>query len=204
MLFYDGDELSLRLRQSIISYNSLPVFVRDTSVQTTTEGLVEFLHISRLSQNSGEGEIKKVALKDSKINLKPVKLGYCNYSNRAYYLTRRPERRWKQGLALNAIQISPLRHEKLKTIVFSREMENSILNKFPSLSESLEIIKTFDYEGSIAFSLKLAVYKNKIGVKFLHFRNEEVGFFKDNKVKLGPQYTYLKEYLKSEGVPLWT
>jgi len=130
-----------------------------------------------------EGEISVVKMSD--LNLEPVPLGYINYGPSAYFLLRKPARKWKQGL--NTGNMGFVGAQGFRDFP-PREMRETVLGIYPTFKDSLNLIKT---HVKVAFCREFAITENK----HILYRERNVGKV-DKLVSLEPRYNYLSEYLE--------
>lgn len=149
----------------------------------------------------------------TKLNLKPVPLGMCNWNDLAAggkkfvdaaMLYRLPSRQWKVGITTRTMKIVPvrsgegdsiwLRLEKIQ-VLQSMALRSTILGEFPSLEEALDRIKGTTYR-SVAFSRRFAVKSKGI----LNYKNEPqpVGQIIRGSPELFKSYEFLKEQLQED------
>ena len=155
MRSYDTAEYAKsRLVETVIRRGDIPVYVQDV---TTMDGEI-WVYYQKLMD--GDDEIYGDGLDD--FNLDPVPLGYVNYKNFAYYLTRMPMRKdWRQGLRLlNVVGPDGDRPPvPLKTIA------ETIVGNFPTFKSCLEKLNTKKTIKNIAFCRDFSVSTEEIQYK---------------------------------------
>lgn len=116
------------------------------------------------------------------------RIGFVNHGNWAFYVTRRPLRRYNAGLIKNNIKIDPVdcpNPARINTRVPAEEVSNlklrtvlnSINGEYPSLAEALE--KAKDSNGVYAFDRQFAVTYDRN----IYFRTQFVGLLPPRTTK---------------------
>jgi hypothetical protein len=142
-----------------------------------------------------------IQLNQADLNLNPIPLGYVNYKGNAYYLSRKPVRKWKQGLSLDSVHI---REEKNKgfisksDIMHSRSLVDCVNNKYPSLSQAFHAV----YSGAVTssafgrtFSLRYD-HKGKGLSLVLLYKEQKIGYVANDGIELNTNFEFLKEALQ--------
>ena len=135
------------------------------------------------------GKTSEVNLKKVKdINIQPVPLGYVNFSRSAEYITRRPTRRWKQGLTTDSLNRGVRR-----SVMKSKALANCILGRYPKLEDALGMLEK-ETHISVAFDRNWSV---EVGVvaPSLFYKGRYVGIIEKGEGKLLPKFEYLIESL---------
>lgn len=172
----DVDYAQAKLTDSVVKVDNYPVHV--LGVETSDSVRVKKL----LDKN-----YFYVKLND--LDLEPLRLGYANYGNEACYVTRLPQRSWKQGIR-NSNMWSP----KIRVPIESPSFVNLVLNNYPSLTLCLEYLDCVEVK-TIAFSKHFALgLKEKRGFK-VFYKNFAVGYLDPQKSWL-PKLDDSKQYLK--------
>lgn len=169
-----------RLLGTVISYDEHPVYIKDIH----HDGIVEIIDV-RTSKE------KTASLYDKKFSKVPCQLGYCNYNGEAKYLSRIPQRRWKQGIDDNSLYYSTgNRLRNLKCAAFA----NTIEGIYPPFEEAVTRVRE-NIMASCAFSRYFAVeLQGKVVV--LCFKGEEVGVLDVAGIPvLHDRFFFLKEML---------
>lgn len=116
------------------------------------------------------------------IDIKPVQLGYLNYSNSSVYLTRKPTRASKQGL--HTTHLAFFGGESFHTIPFE-QLNSTIIGDYPFLENVKKLSK--DHGFCLAWDRNWALCRDH-----LHYRGRKVG---DKDLNLFDNFSYLKEEL---------
>ena len=178
MIYELARDASLYLVDSIIRYNSEPVFVRGVG------GNFEVV-----ANNLAKGGLVKFNLNSELVDLTPIPLGYLNTRGRAFYVSRKPKRSWRQGLSS-----SNLRNPRHWELVLSKRLANLINGDYPPFLEVLVKFKDGGEVEEMAFSRRFAISREGS----LYYKGEEVGHLKDNNLTLHNDYQYLTEVLRED------
>lgn len=180
-MYYESEEdVRLRLSKSVVRLGEQPVYVEGTlSKDRVVICLLE------------EGDRKECDIKD--LNLLPVPLGYIQTRAGAVYASRRPVRRYKQGLNdENMVALDVFTKAPVRLPVTSKEVCRTILGKYPPVGEAFQQVR----EGKliVPFSREWAVanYKEELCVMY---KGNVVGYVGDDNVMLSPDKYFLKESL---------
>lgn len=127
------------------------------------------------------------------IDFKPPQLGYCNYQGSCVYLVRRPVRMWKQGLSMEHLLAKHGGYID-EDILQSEYLYNTLLNNYPSLSESY--ISILDTGNSIAFHRDFALSARNYPNISLDYKGKVIGSVnEDGDLEIDGKFFYLKEQL---------
>ena len=170
----DWEYADSRLADTVVCHNGKPFYVSRILPDMTAAGI-------DLVAN------KDVTVPAVELELTPVKLGYCNFNKKAYYVCRIPSRRYKQGLRKDnmlcrALSGAPARLEYA-------QLANTIMNVFPDFKKCLDSVAVLH---SMAWHRDWAMDK---GGSVYYRGTDVVGSLVEGKVVLSTQYTYLKEAL---------
>lgn len=135
---------------------------------------------------------------------RPFPLGMCNYQGKSRYLERLPTRYTQQGLTQQmligtAVRSSPsLGYTKNEVpSIFSSEFYDTIKGNYPSFQECLRNMTHPDIANeSTAFHREFALVKGPLGLLFLSYKHDIVGFLPngdDSVVMLSAEFRHLKE-----------
>ena len=185
--FYDEHHAKMYLVDSIIRYKNKPIFIQD--IQKTEQGY-------KLTYNYlGNLDFQMAFIPNKDINFNPVPLGFLNKDKKAYYISRIPCRIWKIGLCFKNMSVfNILDHNiKIKINVDSKEINNTIIGKYPSYDKSYEFIRK-EKVNCIAFSRRFVICKNGL---FYKTNIETIGFL-NNPPELHNKFKYLTEVLEED------
>lgn len=136
------------------------------------------------------------------VNTCPMPLGYYNFKGGVYYMSRKPTRKYRQGLSSANINIvarngEPVRYAAVfNAVCFCDTVEG----KYPSFKRALEILgnkpvnpfSKVQHTDAIAWHRFWAMsVDNKV-----YYRGKHVGYLEAGKVCLSSKYLYLKESLE--------
>lgn len=214
--FYNTEQATFYLSDSLIRYKNLPIFVYKIVRENQEDKIVYYdgftegewwrVFDEEINWPYRKKEKNKILLSDLNLDFNPVNLGFINILNRTdifscSYLLRYPRRSYKIGLNISNLTSVRLNLNKRlfsdsipkHFILFSTSLTKTILGEYPSYEEASEIIRK-DKNNSIAFSRRFALDSKHIYYKF----SEKVGENKDNKVKLFDKYQFLSEVLEED------
>jgi hypothetical protein len=184
-LIYGVQDLTMRLGESLIRYRGKPAYVRGN------DGRNLYLLLTRSQEET------VIRLPDESIDVRPVPLGYVNGNSKCWFVTRSPERRYKQGLTARTINISgPRMSMPVSSFITCLGFAKCILNEYPDYANALKSVLRSN--GSKAFSRRFALQYDKDlkEVALLH-RGKRVGMLDGNKPVLSSANKYLQEELES-------
>jgi len=121
----------------------------------------------------------------------PVQLGFCNWKKSAYFLSRKPIRKWKQGLTTENLSVDGKNSGSGPDIMQSA-IADVVQNIYPSVPKAMASLK----KGSL---LKVGVARNwaldNSGAVF--YRLKAVGRWnEDSGVEIDTRFDYLTEEWK--------
>jgi len=186
MKYTDSDYARQRLNSTVVRIGEDPIYL-------ISEGGWEYRAIRLKDGKDSTINIRKVDL-----NLNPVPLGYVNYGQEAYYLSRKPVRRWKQGLGEESLSV--ISHMAKKAIIprggiiASPALAYCIENKYPSIQKCYKKINS-GLVNSMSFSRDFALGWKKELI-LLYYKGKEIGLFSKNGLNLNKNYSFLKEALE--------
>lgn len=206
---YDSVEEAInRLCNTVVAYDSKPVFIVDVSFDGAIKVYYKALPSYRMP-NHHDG----ISLDDPLLNFRKFKLGYMNCKKNCFYVYRIPIRKYQQGLNKQNTLIENLRDaDELDNFDYNLNTFNNVIRfagfakmfegNYPSIKQTLDLLDVDRNKKSVAFSRNFALFKDKTGVLFLQHRNERVGHLNTDsgKVSLGPNYKYLRGKLQRNGV----
>ncbi len=215
-MYQTRDEAQLRLSNTVVIYDKAPIWVRQAL--HNDEGLI-VLEVCRLKGN----RTKVIELRDPKLNLRNLPLGYMNCTSNVRYLTRIPTRRYKQGLCRSNVHIPNLDAEVMGGVInqqFYQEEEqpapgadlqhimgeegftHMMTGVYPAYANVMELLTDKKRPiQSMAFSRTLALAKDNIELIYIGYKGERVGWSEDGEqFKLAKQFHYLNEIMEQNGV----
>lgn len=167
--YYDNDFARGRLLGTIIRINDRAAYIENIS------GDQDLHYIDLESDTPG-----MVNIRDESVNVVPPKLGYISTGRGWKYVSRQPERRWKQGLPTDLLGIA---------------MDNKTQRKALGKSLNGNYVHFNVAKRSVrcsAFSLHFAVQDGE-----LMYKGEKVGTVSvEGFIALDQNKIFLKEYLE--------
>ncbi len=218
--FYDYNAVRQSLENSIIRYQTLPVFVfgvtldEDTRSTATEEVNV---HMESLACRDSKDSLKLLcSAEDPDLDISSPPLGYLNFDHEegptTYYLERVPVRRWKRGVC--ASNISCIDHYKgrvrmLGSWLHSVELGNTVCGIYPSFkgvyNEMVNLFDNTELDGGVyckAFDRDLALgFIKEVSPLQMIYKARVIGDLNDNgQFKIKKQHQHYYELLCSKGL----
>jgi len=202
--FFDINHMRSYLRRSIIRVDGLPAFICEVEESYNRAGKrvykLEYMRADNLRK------LRKVNIRSRKVNLLPVPLGYCNYTDNRPILqcivaARIPARMWKIGLSQNNIQLKAVAGKKDVVIdklafIMSKDLVRTIMGDFPSYHRCIQEVRAWGPYHTIAFHRHFAIQFREKRLALLYYKFKvPVGYAEDGGTKLKPQYSFLQEHL---------
>jgi len=163
-------DIPQRLDHTICRFKGFPYYVRSNG------GKLLFLY--RLNNTKGVQD-HEISADDALFDVSTPPLGYCQASSgRVLYVTRRPNRIYKQGLSSDAVAARGLRGESPGIQIRTKEFENMIVGVYPSLEATLKEFpkhKEEDWETAISRDIALK-WRHKLEIIQVYYKNDDVGF----------------------------
>lgn len=184
-LIYGVQDLGMRLVESLIRYRGQPAYV------TEVDGTTLVLHMTR------QNEMVLVRLPDAQVDVRPVPLGYVNGNTKCWFVTRKPERRYKQGLTARSMSITgPEMSMHISRFLTCVGFAKAVLGEYPDYRNALRSVRR--RQGSKAFSRRFALsWDKELGEALLCHRSKRVGQVQDGRPVLSERNQYLQEELES-------
>ena len=186
MRYESEQDVSLRLRHSVVMYDSRPVIV----LEALTKDSVRIHDI--LSERSQDVPVEALDLNPSH-----APLGYVEVEGAVYLAVRKPVRRFKQGLTAENLVVKPVlsRRERVRDVSFqSRPIARTILGQYKSVGEAFQMVRS-GASKIVPFHRDWAVADHDDELSLV-YRGEVVGYVGDVSVTLLPERFYLKESLE--------
>lgn len=178
---FGSKDVQLKLNETICRYKGEPVWVR-------ADGLTLFLaHV----YNRGN-PFTTIKSNDPEFDIAGPPLGYLQYGDKVFYLTRSAIRRTRQGLDHRAILIRELEFKADKpkrdngSLIFSQGFHDMVINKYPNLKDALVSIREKHRKNEkcfaeVAVSRNIALGINELGVINVYYKSDHVGWMQPNK-----------------------
>lgn len=178
-LRYDrGSDVIMRLHDTVIRYRGKPVHVKALSEESL------FVKIKYLDKNKFETE--HVHSSDIDLDISSPPLGYLNANRYAFYVSRIPTRKQKQGFCTevsNYFVESINGHNELNVTkyFYDKPLYDTITNHYPTGPQALEIILSKKDINSIAFHRKFALLRDELNIIKLKSIGRTIGWQPPNK-----------------------
>lgn len=182
-------DASMRMQGCIFMYDKEPVYV--VSVHERLGKLKA--HVVSLDKvGEGEEHVEKVDLDSDKWDWKPVRTGYLNLDKKCFYVERYPVRKWKHGLHGENVYITGgARHR----VMYTKQFIDTIKGNYKSAAECIKDLKKDKNLQGLAFARNYAFEKGELGMLWLSYRGEKVGWVEAGEPVLSEEYFYLIEDL---------
>ena len=188
-----------RFDGTVIRFNGVPVYVRVNNPGRTTLSLYKLSGVL-----PGHLPINEVDGYDERIDVSSCPLGYINYGGFAYYIERRPQRQYRQGITTRCLEISAAlarkpghRAPSYDNILFSDEFEKMVLDDFPDLKTVLKTLRANE-EGSMAISRKVALEIDNLGIVRVFYRKEQIGWMAPGEDVVNVPNSEIAEFISRE------
>ncbi len=170
---YANKDLEARLHGTIIRYNNHPYFCRYNG----SNSLILY-HV-----NQTDSEFKTIKGNDVLLDISSVPLGYIQQGDKVAYLTRKPHRRYKQGIDDSALLWHTIDEEEgpqnfprsLRGNLYTQATIDMILGNYPALDKVMDIKP--DRAVEVAISRDVAVrYRPALQMWDVFLRRRCVGW----------------------------
>lgn len=138
---------------------------------------------------------------------RPFPLGMVNMNSGIIYAEVSPTRKTEQGLTDSKIRcfLPSLggKNGKLTGLVsiLSPELRDCIIGKYPTFSEAVALLSDKEVQNeSIAFDRHFAIFKGPVGMFFLAYKSDVVGYVEGNRLTLANTFEYTKEAAQDLGI----
>jgi hypothetical protein len=177
--FIRQEDTHLRLEKTVCMYKGVPVYCAvsmDFPVNTVHYCPIE------TAMETQRARYKAVLCTSDEFSAKVPELGYLNYDTNAWYLTRVPERKQRQGLVSTSVVSSPNINDMYDPHrwFFSEAMKDLLTNQYPTRREAIENVMNgiggIPVKGS-AFHKHCAIVRIDIGSIGLHYRGRLVATY---------------------------
>lgn len=200
-LFASNADLKLRLDNTIIRYKGKPFHCR-------ASGGDDKLSLTRLDDK--ETQAINVPADHPDLDISSPPLGFVNYDRTCVYYSRLPQRKYKQGLSQDGIQVRSLygtSERNREHPVNSTRLSNTIRGIYTSFHSCFTRATSTSKDYAQAFSRNFALAKvGATGDIHLYHKFTIIGDFDRKKRYFCLKETYNNEYtrrlLRKHGVPL--
>lgn len=201
--FLSMDDVRMRLHKTVCMYKGEPVYVNVDDIGQDHK--VRVCPLAAVA-NASIDKYKLVDYREDAFDYRFIELGYFNYKNDCWFLSRNPERKNHQGLRYDCISASPNDLSEYHSYIqwfFSPSMHDTIMGKYPKLSEALDKLRHEDAKG-VAVHRDFAVKwidNNNIG---MFYRDQLISIKDDvtDKFNLIPKRatSYIQRFLEAAGL----
>ena len=181
-------EADMRLRNTIVLYNSKPVYVKGVH----EDGEVTGWSLENVEYSGRHGVSEYIAdWTDEGWDIGPFKLGYVNVTKSScVYCYRMPVRKFRQGLSRDNVKVIKGKYEDL----LNKNLTALVERKYPTLEQVLENTKFFDGVWRQAIHRLVGVNsKGKVGYKNMNTIGDIS--FSTGEIELKSEYEYLRNFL---------
>jgi len=201
--FYNLEQMRSYLKRSIIRLEKTPIIVNEVYEDRNRAGkLVKKLQY----QEIGGYRDKHINVKNRRVNLSPVPLGFVTFNSgrdcmECAVVSRIPVRMWKIGLSINNLHITKIagvrtQRADVVELFTSTALKDTIMGKFLSYQEVLRLIKFAPIYSTVSFHRHFAIQKRKDKNVLLYYKFPVVvGDANQYLPRLHNQFTFLQEHL---------
>ncbi|AJT60761.1 hypothetical protein [Citrobacter phage CVT22] len=181
-MYYESEaDVNLRLKGSLVRKENVPMYVQEAN--SKDEVRVHNVHTGR-----------KEDCLIADLDLTPVPLGYCVSDGDVLYVSRKPTRKYKQGLTTeNSVAWDVMLQRHVKIPMADKGLCRTIMNDYPSVEEAFQECRKGKAIVPFHRSWAVANYKDELCV--MH-KGTVVGYVGDDVVVLMPEKYFLKESLE--------
>lgn len=202
--YFNRTDARMRINGTICMYDGTPMYVM-------TDGVEDDLSVSIMPpedcfKHPKQQRRKTVKYTDDKFVYKSPGLGYVFFGGSAYYVSRIPDRKQRQGLSYEVIFVkkTPAALSIANdSILYSEAMTKSMIGSFPSLKEAIDLVISGEAE-SVPISRAIAIRKVARSTIALDYRTKFIGTrdIGDNLFKLlsFQEKPFLIKILAKEGI----
>lgn len=167
-------DLQARLDSTICRYRGLPYYVRYAG-----PGLLNLYALQKVNNRHDADFV--INSNDPDFDISTIPMGYVQYTNTlVYYVSRRPQRMYKQGVSADALSFTDLRGGIVSGSAFSKQFENMVMGNYSSLNQVQKAFKDAEVDMELAISRDCALKLNhKIRIVSVFFKNDEVGWMQE-------------------------
>lgn len=198
-LYKTHKDLADRLDGTICRYKGEPVYV---SVEDEMLNLHKVIGLS--FQHGFMESLAKIGPEDPDFDISAIEACYLNvnfhesllkrgypHTTRTTYLTRNTVKSWKQGLSLNGaiflgIDGKPTEYNFSSALGYDlTPIYDAVIGNYPSYDLAMAYLSSSrEPEAWMAISRDVALFKTKVGVVFVYYRTDAVGWIQPGTNKL--------------------
>ena len=190
-LYKDENYTIGRIHDTVIMINGEPHYVQHYDEWR--------YNVKRLST----GKSRLIDLRKTKVDLTPIPLGNIEVGNQdCFYLSRVPERRWKQGLTMESLsQRHPYEKDPMhlwlmgRDLFFTKGFTDMVNNKYRSIQEVLDVL---EIRKILPIHRVFAIWRKTDKSYLLLYRGKTVGGIDKETldIHLFEEYKYLNESIQ--------
>lgn len=196
--YYQHSDAKMRLDGTICLFDGKPVLVQVVD----KKHMVRICPVDKIHTVHPK-DWQEVLYTDDKFSYKSPPLGYVNYNKQAYYLTRIPDRKQRQGLTLDILTSRPkmLPGYSFESAIFNQGYIDLCRNKYPTIDEAIKLLDS-DKAESVAISRSTALSFLGRNVLGLLYKGRQVGIRNGQRWQLfdQPQKPFLTKLMNKEGI----
>lgn len=194
---YLAQDFEQRMHGGIAFYDRKPVLVQ------ASRGVIS---ISDFPEQTRARNIDK---DDPLLDLSSPTLGYINFKNDAFYVARKPERKYKQTLTFGAISLwnpstNKASAQSTEAIFYTKEFAAMLLGVYPKLEDVLKTLNNDTTKVKArAIDRDVCIAKDSYGIIRVYYKYDEVGHIEPGETIVRVPHTELawviSKYLKIYG-----
>jgi len=182
---YLNQDLRQRIGTGLIRYHDKPCVVLDVSQDDNAVLLCSILEYTE----TGGLKTETVSVEDDFLDVSAPQLGYINYKNRALYLSRGPNRKYRQLTCPENITIyCPIldrdvsRDLNKNGVLYSHGVNDLFSNNYPHFKDAFESLNSHKVS-SVAVNRDVAITVDSIRLMHVFVKDMKVGYIEPNQHK---------------------
>lgn len=188
-IYSNDDYANQRLRNCVVMRNGEPFFIETALMDGQVRGT------PLTGKGLDECVMERVPFSfDEGFSLQTVPLGFMNTRGDARYLSRVPQRRWRQGLVADSVQGGAMSTRAF----FTKSFYNMVSGEYPSVGECIDRVASGEVR-SRAFNRKFAVSyrRGERDIFSLVYKRTVIGIVnRDGSYELNSKHMYLEKRLR--------
>jgi hypothetical protein len=194
---YLDQDFEQRMNGGVAYYDGKPVIVG------ASRGLITIVDFPEQINS------RNIRKDDEKLDLTSPSLGYVNFKNHAYYVYRKPERKYKQTLTYGSVGLydpssnKPVT-ERAEALFYSKEMAAMFAGIYPKVGDVLKVLGSdLNKVKARAIDRDVCIAKDSYGILRVYYKFDEVGHINVGETIVRVPHTELawvvSKYLKVFG-----